>query len=434
MISLRLKNQKPKYKKFILSLSFGNYLKGDGGTDKVIAEHQKLYNQHQLSYIQIAPVGKNSDHSNKTFYTVIVDGCYCGILSENNLLYWLSQLTASQYFLDTVFIHHLLKFRPQFVRHICDSTEAPIIFYLHDYYSICTSYTLINSRGYYCGDEKVSAEKCAGCSYYKSAEPHLDEVLNLLLSIQNRLTVVSPSEATLAIWEKTFSEVNCRKRVIPHQIPVGLLQKEKKAVNSGDPIKIAFIGKLVPIKGSQMWDSFVKSTAEHSGVYDCYYFGVSDNPYAYVTKVNVFVTPENPNAMVKALQEHHIQVAVLWSICPETYSYAYFEAMTAGCYIITGKDSGNIAAQVRKNRNGIVFDSAEEALEYLNNTDRFMKDLTDFFPSVPDHFETNSNILTLLSDANFIIMNDTERNFCSSVEEIILDILYRIKYSKHMKK
>ncbi len=42
--------------KFILSLSFGNYLKADGGVDKAIKEYQELFNENGISYVHVSPV------------------------------------------------------------------------------------------------------------------------------------------------------------------------------------------------------------------------------------------------------------------------------------------------------------------------------------------------------------------------------------------
>ena len=42
---------------FVISLSFGNYLKSDGGVDKAISEQNKMFNEANISYLQIAPIG-----------------------------------------------------------------------------------------------------------------------------------------------------------------------------------------------------------------------------------------------------------------------------------------------------------------------------------------------------------------------------------------
>ena len=38
--------------------------------------------------------------------------------------------------------------------------------------------------------------------------------------------------------------------------------------------------------------------------------------------------------------------ALIWSLCQETFSFATYEAWAAGAAIVTGPDSGNVAAVV----------------------------------------------------------------------------------------
>jgi hypothetical protein len=81
--------------------------------------------------------------------------------------------------------------------------------------------------------------------------------------------------------------------------------------------------------------------------------------------------------MVDALVEHGIDVVLLWSIWPETYSFTFFEALAAGCFVITNRNSGNIQAQVRQWNCGRVFDTESEMLRFLSDSRRVSSALTD---------------------------------------------------------
>jgi D-tyrosyl-tRNA(Tyr) deacylase len=70
--------------------------------------------------------------------------------------------------------------------------------------------------------------------------------------------------------------------------------------------------------------------------------------------MDVSVTADNPQAMRQALEAAGIDVAVLWSLCRETFSFAAYEAAAAGAAILTGPDSGNIAAFTRAGGHGLV--------------------------------------------------------------------------------
>jgi hypothetical protein len=54
-------------------------------------------------------------------------------------------------------------------------------------------------------------------------------------------------------------------------------------------------------------------------------------------------------SMVEALVHNKIDVAFLWSLCPETFSFTLYESIAAGCFVLTNRDSGNIGAYVKEN-------------------------------------------------------------------------------------
>ena len=56
--------------------------------------------------------------------------------------------------------------------------------------------------------------------------------------------------------------------------------------------------------------------------------------------------------MREALVELGVDVAILWSLCRETFSFTAHEAAAAGVAVLTGPDSGNIAAFVADGRFG----------------------------------------------------------------------------------
>ena len=82
--------------------------------------------------------------------------------------------------------------------------------------------------------------------------------------------------------------------------------------------------------------------------------------------------------MLKALRENKIQVAILWSICPETFSFTYYECFAAGVFVITNQNSGNIEAMVRENKNGIVLRDEMELRRFLSNAKLLKEKIMDW--------------------------------------------------------
>ncbi|WP_340645933.1 hypothetical protein, partial [Phenylobacterium sp.] len=68
----------------------------------------------------------------------------------------------------------------------------------------------------------------------------------------------------------------------------------------------------------------------------------------------VSATAAKPMAMRDALKRLDVDAAMIWSLCLETFSLTAYEAAAAGSAIVTGPDSGNVAAFTREGGHGLV--------------------------------------------------------------------------------
>ena len=86
--------------------------------------------------------------------------------------------------------------------------------------------------------------------------------------------------------------------------------------------------------------------------------------------VSVSVAKGNRQLMVETLRKHQIDVTLLWSLCPETFSFTLFESLAAGCYVLTYKDSGNIQAYLkRQSAQGLVLENESALFDLLASND-----------------------------------------------------------------
>lgn len=65
--------------------------------------------------------------------------------------------------------------------------------------------------------------------------------------------------------------------------------------------------------------------------------------------------------MAAAIARQEIDVALIWPLCRETFSFTAHEAVSAGAAVVTNPDSGNVAAFVETGGHGSVL-ANEEAL------------------------------------------------------------------------
>ena len=96
--------------------------------------------------------------------------------------------------------------------------------------------------------------------------------------------------------------------------------------------------------------------------------GKTDEHLPNVKEIEVSFLKDGADAMVNAIRRNKIDIAFLWSPWPETYSYTFYESYVGGAYVITNKDSGNIAVSTKRYNCGCVFDDEQELLKFFDSS------------------------------------------------------------------
>lgn len=424
-------------KKFVLSFSFANYLLGAGGTDKVISEQQMLLVQEDISYVHIAPIStsvkvKDKKHLLfKNLYSVVADGEFYALMTQKQIISYLSVLDSQGRFLDSIFIHHLLNFDLEFLSTILNCYSAPIYFYLHDYYSICVQNSLLKNDKKYCGEDGINEEKCWDCKHFCVALKHHEKMAYFFFKHKKRLSIVSPSEKALDIWLKSYPNLKNQSIVIPHQNLVGEYDKNLRVLDKTDIVKIAFVGSQTIKKGWGVWFSLVDQLNKKKLNYKFYHFGKSTDTAEFINKVSVKVDIEHIDAMTVALRKYQIDCVLLWSIWPETYSYTYFESYASNAYIITNSYSGNMSDMVRKNENGIVLATEEQLMQLLSDSQDLKNRINEFRlrgKKGPLVLDINKSIVKLLSGKKFRFEYPYVRLINNVLSAHTANVMYAVKH------
>jgi len=364
---------KIKFGNFILSISYGNYRQSFGGTDKVILSHQSMLNEAGISCLYIFPVAKTLRVNQiKVFrcWGLIIDGSYMGIFDTTDIINLIIKASYKKQFKD-IFVHHFLGIDIGQLERILDLSDVPINVYIHDYYMICTQLNLMKNDESYCGKDRISDKKCINCTYYDESKTHVKQVEDFFEKYNDRITVVAPSESAKVIWSSTYPLYKDHVKVLNHQTFIGEYEGNCKSIGIDDKVKIAFVGAQAKKKGWQQWENVVSTINKNSkGNKEFYHFGKTNDVLEYIIKIPVSFQKDGINAMVTALRKNNIDCVILWSLCPETYSYTYYESTAANSFIITNQFSGNIADAVKERHNGIVLKNMEELRELLENEDR----------------------------------------------------------------
>jgi len=384
-------------KDYVLSISFANYLKGISGMAKVLMEHQKMYNNKSVGYVNLFVVKKYLFQEKMTafcYYGLVINGEYKGIYSIEQIINFIKSWDDQGKNLIDIHLHHLLYVKlKQIDKLLCHIDAVPIKLYLHDYYTVCWNYTLLKNGESYCGPQKMCPSKCNDCRFYYRSKPRVDQIQELLAKYKKRILVVSPSEATKNIWLESYPEFREQTIVIKHQKEIGKYRENLKPLSSCKTISIAFLGMPAEHKGWKQWQMMVENYKED---YRFVVFNSSDEEYQNMEKVKIQYSPGNLSAMTKALRDNDIQVALLWAKWPETYSYTFYESLSANLYIITNRVSGNITNQVEERRCGIILEDVNELYQLFGDKEELRERINDFrikYDGGPYYLKENDEIV-----------------------------------------
>jgi hypothetical protein len=222
-------------------------------------------------------------------------------------------------------------------------------FWIHDFASLCAGFHLMRNDVADCGAPPPDSAACAVCLYGPYRQGHIDEHRRLFEALS--LTVVAPSDGALELWRSASDFPHAGEIVIPH----ARLEPSRSgdAQPAGGPLRVAFVGVGAPHKG---WPVFHDLVARFrvDPRYEFVHLGRKAPQVLPIEFHEVTVTADQPQAMRDALQDLAIDVAVVWPLCRETFSFTAYEAAAAGVAVLTHPDSGNVAAFVARGGYGRV--------------------------------------------------------------------------------
>ena len=231
--------------------------------------------------------------------------------------------------------------------------------WLHDFTSLCAGVHLMRDDVADCGAPPPTSPACTICVYGSRRALHLEAHDRLFAALD--LTVVAPSQSAYDTWRAATPAPSGLPHLIhPHAQLVPAAPRPSIKLSDA-PLKVAFLGMPSAHKG---WPAFIALTERFADDprYAFLHLGSTQSPGAAVPFHRVLVSADAPLAMRQALEAHGVDVAVLWSLCRETFSFTAYETVAAGAAVLTGPDSGNVAAFVAEGGHGrVLADEAELA-------------------------------------------------------------------------
>ena len=360
----------------VLAVSHSDYRIAVAGTQKLLQQEEALLAAKGISYLEIHPGPEQPlvMQSPQDFHMgLYVDSQYIGAFVAAQLRQIFQELARAGVKIHTVHLHHLLGFELEVVDELLSGLQARKTFFIHDFYSLCQQHNLLKNDKEFCGGPPVGSPTCRDCSYGERHPAHFEAFQRFFDRWQPDFVV--PSKVACDIWTGAFPQFASKVRIIPHLVSRDRVAPAVQRCSSGK-IRIAYVGYQHPFKGWEEWKRLASLVGrEH---YEFLVLGNCGESLPDVHYVPVSFVEHGPDAMVLALRHQAIDLAFLWSLVPETYSFTLFESMAAGCFVLTNPRSGNIAAQVAQSGRGLVANGLDELLAFLQDARRVAAQLQKF--------------------------------------------------------
>lgn len=356
-----------KGKLLVISIGHSNYQIVPAGTELCIQREERLITRQGDHYLNLRPFQPlprlaHLDEAPDPLLELTLDGMAIGAIPVSGVISAVSKWTGGGERASVV-VHHLMGHNPENISTLVQAANGgKCLFWLHDFFSLCTSYALQRNGLHFCNAPPPSSNACNLCVYGTERLDHLDRMTKFF-DVCN-VEVISPSAVALQFWLQ-HSRFRIQGRHVAPHIALSFEQRDHPAQYTSERlIKVAFLGQMAPHKGWPLFEqlSYNASLAKR---FEFYAFNSARSASGQVQHVCVQASAEEPSAMIDAVRSNEIDFVLHWPTCPETFSLTTCEAIAGGAYVITNSASGNVAATVNQYERGLVLEDEQALLSFL---------------------------------------------------------------------
>lgn len=359
---------------FVVSVSHDRYLDVTGGIELVIADEQRLFATARFAYLHVCPVipalTLRPDSSEPMMLQLVLNGVFLGLIGSDALREALAA-EAPRLPAQTLFVvHSFFGHRPSDLLSYAAAIAARTrIVWLHDYGALCEGFNLLRNGVEYCGAPPPDSHACMVCLHGAQRIAYLRRVRQLFAGLNPILA--APSNSAMALFE-TRSDLP-HQRLVVHPNAALVLEPiqptPRPALGTAeDPVRVAFAGYRLGHKG---WHSFMRlvEVMEGNDKYRFFHFAAPEalGTMHGIAGVAAQASPNDRLAMRDALAREGIDLVMVLSPWPETFSFVTYEAFAAGADVISLVVGGNAAAAVRINGRGVVLQDEFTMLQFFTS-------------------------------------------------------------------
>ena len=286
---------------------------------------------------------------------------------------------------------------------------------LHEYFLWCVHFILMNPD--FCNFNR-DPEKCADClkekGYKKINSSYVIErrrYIKKLLHLND--IVISPSYYVKNLFMELYGLDLEQKIIVIENGTEKISSLPPSQVNKNSGLNIAFLGNFLPHKGSRVFEGLVGQFINNTNIR----FFIIGNPYEKLSKDYpnlTIVGGYNRNQLSNILRQHSIELALLLSVIPETFSYTLSEAVLNGIPVMA-LDLGALRERISRYKVGFLIPH-ENPITYLKNNilyveknkkilNLFRKNSIksgDLIPSIHDMIKRYHNLYQETSEKLFV--------------------------------
>ena len=333
--------------RLVVAVGNDDYTTNTGGIQVCIGEEQRQCNQMGIDYLYAYPRLHSTQLApplEDPILGLVLNGVDTRISVTTSgfggLLHRWTRSGAPYSAVAALSVHGVLGHNPELLGEgVATASPEKSLFWVHDYFTFCASPQLAFNDLMYCSAPGPGSSACEICVHGTYRQSHLDRLATFMESAAP--VVVAPSETARrtfldALERSDISWSPSEVEVVPHG---GIRWTgQRPALREGAPLTVAFVGHPVAHKG---WLTF-KTLADafsHRPDYSFLQLGAqraSQHKFRYVKQTGPY-----SGDTTQVLRRAGVDVLFAASLWPETFHIAAYEAMAAGCGIVSTPASGH---------------------------------------------------------------------------------------------
>ena len=270
---------------------------------------------------------------------------------------FISGLKINEIFLNSLVSYPNVKEIIKEIIFLKEKTKAKVILPIHDFFSVCPSYTLLNEKMQYCGIP-TNLKTCENCLKNNKNEFKIFEQETNITKWRtswnsiNKISdeIICFSHSSKEIYLKVYPEISDKIIVKPHDIS-GRYTKIYNSNKKTDKMIIGVLGGINEAKGAKIIENLVNFIDANNLNAEVVVIGQISIP---ITSSSFTATGKYDKKELPAIvKKFHITQFLIPSIWPETFSYTTDEIMQMG-YPLIVFDLGAPAERVQRYQLGVV--------------------------------------------------------------------------------